>query len=149
MKALIQRVLEARVRVDGQIIGEIGPGMLVLLGAESTDTVSISDALSARLLKFRIFEDDAQKMNLSLNDTSGEILVVSQFTLAADLSKGNRPSFTTAAQPDQARELYSGFVEALRRSHAGKIATGQFGANMKVELINDGPVTFLLEEPRK
>ena len=146
MQALIQRVSEARVVVDGETIGAIGPGLLVLVCAERGDTEEQADKLLAKLLKLRIFSDDAGKMNRSVQDldgqrTPGGLLLVSQFTLAADLSGGNRPSFTQAAAPDDGRRLYDHFVARAQASHP-QVATGRFAADMKVHLVNDGPVTI-------
>jgi D-tyrosyl-tRNA(Tyr) deacylase len=139
--ALIQRVSEARVVVDGRTIGEIGAGLLALVCAERGDTDAQADKLLAKILKLRIFSDDAGKMNRSLQDTGGGLLVVSQFTLAADTSGGNRPSFTGAAPPDDGRRLYDYFVKQARAAHP-LVATGEFAADMKVHLVNDGPVTI-------
>jgi D-aminoacyl-tRNA deacylase len=140
--ALVQRVSEARVMVDGNVIGEIGAGLLVLLCAERGDGESQADKLLAKLLKLRIF-DEAGKMNRSVQDTAGGMLVVSQFTLAADASGGNRPSFTNAAAPDEGRRLYEYFVAQARAAHP-VVATGEFAAHMQVHLVNDGPVTIPL-----
>jgi D-tyrosyl-tRNA(Tyr) deacylase len=139
--ALIQRVSQARVDVGGVTIGEIGPGLLVLVCAERGDSKAQADKLLAKILKLRIFGDEAGKMNRSVQDTGGGLLVVSQFTLAADTSGGNRPSFTNAAAPDEGRRLYDHFVEQARASHP-IVATGEFAADMKVHLVNDGPVTI-------
>jgi len=144
MKAVLQRVCEARVDVGGQAIGRIGPGLLVLLCAERGDTDALADQLLAKVLKLRIFADDAGKMNRSLQDVGGGLLVVSQFTLAADVSGGNRPSFTQAAAPDEGRRLYEHFVRQARRLHP-QVETGQFAADMQVHLVNDGPVTIPLQ----
>lgn len=146
MIALIQRVLQARVDVAGQTIGQIGPGLLVLVCAEQGDTEAQADRLLAKLLKLRIFSDDAGKMNRSVQDMDGQgacggLLLVSQFTLAADLSGGNRPSFTQAAAPADGLRLYDHLVAAARRSHP-LVQTGQFAADMQVHLVNDGPVTI-------
>lgn len=148
MLAVLQRVSEARVVIDGQVAGEIGAGLLVLLCAEQGDTELQGDKLLAKLLKLRIFSDPAGKMNHSVQDmdgcgTAGGLLVVSQFTLAADASGGNRPSFTAAAKPEEGRRLYDYFVAQARLAHA-VVQTGQFGADMKVHLVNDGPVTIPL-----
>ena len=143
MQALIQRVSQASVSVAGRVIGAIGPGLLVLLCAERGDDEAVADKLLAKLLKLRIFSDAAGKMNLSLQDTGGGLLVVSQFTLAADTSGGNRPSFTRAAPPDEGRRLYEHFVAQARAAHP-VVATGEFGADMQVHLVNDGPVTIPL-----
>ena len=143
MQALIQRVSEARVTVDGRVTGAIGPGLLVLLCAERGDDEAVADKLLAKLLKLRIFSDAAGKMNLSVQDVAGGLLLVSQFTLAADTSGGNRPSFTGAAAPDEGRRLYDYFVAKARAAHS-VVATGEFAADMQVALINDGPVTIPL-----
>ena len=143
MQALIQRVAEARVSIDGRVSGAIGPGLLVLLCAERGDTEAEADRLLAKLLKLRIFSDAAGKMNLSVQDVGGGLLIVSQFTLAADTSGGNRPSFTQAAAPDEGRRLYEYVVARARAAHA-VVATGEFGADMQVALVNDGPVTIPL-----
>ena len=143
MIALVQRVSQARVDVAGATIGEIGPGLLVLVCAEQGDGEAAADRLLAKILKLRIFSDEAGKMNRSVQDTGGGLLVVSQFTLAADTSGGNRPSFTNAAAPDEGRRLYDYFVERARASHP-VVQTGEFAAAMKVHLVNDGPVTIPL-----
>ena len=143
MIALIQRVSEARVVVDGRTIGEIGAGLLVLVCAERGDVESQADKLLAKLLKLRIFSDEAGKMNRSVQDVNGGLLVVSQFTLAADTSGGNRPSFTNAAPPEDGRRLYEYFVRQARAAHPA-VETGEFAADMKVHLVNDGPVTLSL-----
>jgi D-tyrosyl-tRNA(Tyr) deacylase len=141
--ALIQRVSEARVVVDGAVTGEIGPGLLVLVCAERGDGEEQADKLLARILKLRIFGDEAGKMNRSVQDTGGGLLLVSQFTLAADTSGGNRPSFTNAAAPDEGRRLYEHFVAQARLAHP-VVQTGEFAAHMQVHLVNDGPVTIPL-----
>jgi D-aminoacyl-tRNA deacylase len=148
MKALLQRVLEARVAIAGQTVGAIGPGLLVLLCAERGDSEAQADKLLAKILKLRIFSDAAGKMNLSVQDldgqgSSGGLLIVSQFTLAADVSGGNRPSFTDAAPPDVGRRLYDYFVAQARAAHP-LVETGQFAADMQIHLVNDGPVTIPL-----
>ena len=143
MQALIQRVSQASVSVAGRVIGAIGPGLLVLLCAERGDDEAVADKLLAKLLKLRIFSDAAGKMNLSVQDVAGGLLIVSQFTLAADTSGGNRPSFTGAAAPDEGRRLYDYFVAKARAAHP-VVATGEFAADMQVALINDGPVTIPL-----
>lgn len=145
MLGLIQRVSQASVVVDGEIIGEIRQGLLLLLGVQKSDTQATADKLLKKVLDYRVFSDAEGKMNLSLKDIRGELLIVSQFTLAADTQKGLRPSFSTAAPPAIANQLYDYFVKRAQHFHPNKIATGQFGADMKVSLINDGPVTFLLE----
>lgn len=144
MKGLIQRVSHANVCVDGESVGAINGGVLLLLGVERDDDEQKLDKLLHKLLNYRIFSDDDGKMNLSVSDIKGGILVVSQFTLAADTRKGLRPGFSTAAVPALAEELYNKFVERLKSQHE-KVETGIFAADMKVELVNDGPVTFLLE----
>lgn len=141
MLALVQRVSEARVVIDGRVAGAIGQGLLVLVCAEPADTEAIADKLVAKLLKLRVFPDDAGKMNRSVVDVAGGLLVVSQFTLAADISGGNRPSFTGAAPPDLGRALYERVLATARSQHA-PVASGEFGADMKVHLVNDGPVTI-------
>ncbi len=144
MKALIQRVTEASVTVDNNIIGEIDQGLLVLLGVEKNDDENTVDKMVDRLLAYRVFSDADGKMNLSVSDIAGGLLVVSQFTLAADTKKGLRPGFSSAAKPDLAERLYELLVEKIRQKSM-VIATGQFAADMQVALVNDGPVTFLLE----
>ncbi len=149
MLALVQRVSEARVRVDGEVIGEIGAGLLVLVCAERGDTEAQADKLLAKLLKLRIFSDEAGKMNRAVTDldgrgTHGGLLLVSQFTLAADTAGGNRPSFTNAAPPDEGRRLFDHFVASARAAHP-VVQTGRFAAEMKVELINDGPITIPMQ----
>jgi D-tyrosyl-tRNA(Tyr) deacylase len=141
MIAVLQRVSEASVRVDGAVIGQIGVGLLVLLCAEKGDTDALADKMLAKILKLRIFSDQAGKMNLSLQDVGGGLLVVSQFTLAADVAGGNRPSFTQAAAPDEGRRLYEYFVAHAQKIHP-VVQTGRFAADMKVALINDGPITI-------
>ena len=143
MKAVVQRVREARVDIAGETVGAIGPGLLVLLCAERGDTDSVADRMLAKLLKLRIFSDEAGKMNRSVQDIGGGLLLVSQFTLAADVSGGNRPSFTQAAVPEEGRRLYDLFVTRARAAHP-VVATGVFAADMQVHLINDGPVTIPL-----
>lgn len=141
MLALLQRVKEARVEIAGEVVGAIGAGLLVLVCAERGDTETTSDKLLAKILKLRIFADDAGKMNRSVQDVGGGLLIVSQFTLAADTTGGNRPSFTNAAPPEDGRRLYDYFVEQARASHP-VVQTGQFAADMQVSLVNDGPVTI-------
>ena len=143
MRALLQRVSEAAVRVDGVTIGEIGPGLLILICAMQGDSPAASTQLAGKISKLRIFQDDAGKMNKSLLDVGGSALIVSQFTLAADTSRGNRPGFSQAAPPDEGRALYEQFIQDI--SVLGiPTAQGQFGADMKVSLVNDGPVTIWL-----
>ena len=143
MKSVIQRVSQAQVRVGGEVIGEIGAGLLVLLCAERGDAEVQADKLLAKILKLRIFSDDNSKMNRSVQDVAGGLLIVSQFTLAADVSGGNRPSFTGAAAPDEGRRLYDYFVAQARGLHP-VVQTGRFAADMQVHLVNDGPVTIPL-----
>lgn len=143
MQALLQRVSEASVSVENAVVGKIGRGLLVLVCAEQSDTDTISSKLLEKILKLRIFSDEAGKMNHSVQDINGALLIVSQFTLAADTSKGTRPSFGRAAAPEQARHLYDRFVELARLSGV-PVQTGIFAADMKVALINDGPVTIPL-----
>ena len=143
VRALIQRVSEARVTVEGAVLGEIGPGLLVLVCAMQGDTEAQADKLAAKIAKLRIFKDAADRMNLSVRDVSGAALVVSQFTLAAE-TKGNRPGFSTAAAPDEGKRLYEHFAATLQ-AEGVPVATGRFGADMKVSLINDGPVTIWLD----
>jgi D-tyrosyl-tRNA(Tyr) deacylase len=146
--ALLQRVTQAAVVVDGQTIGAINTGLLVLLCAERGDSEKEADALMAKLLAYRMFSDDAGKMNRSVIDVEGGILLVPQFTLAADTQSGTRPSFTPAAMPDEGRRLFDYFVAQARASHP-IVETGAFGAHMQVSLINDGPVTFWLRTKPK
>ena len=141
MITVLQRVSEASVRVDGQMIGQIGQGVLVLLCAEQGDTEAVADRLLAKVLKLRIFADEAGKMNRSVQEVGGGLLVVSQFTLAADVAGGNRPSFTQAAKPEEGRRLYEHFVARARAAHP-LVQTGQFAADMQVALVNDGPITI-------
>ena len=145
MKAVIQRVINSSVAVDGEIIGKIGKGFMILLGVMQNDTKEDADKLIKKIPVLRIFEDENEKMNLSCLDTGGEILVISQFTLCADCSHGRRPSFTNSAPPQEANSLYCYFVDELKKSGIKKVATGKFGADMKVSLINDGPVTIVLD----
>ena len=141
MMSVIQRVKNARVEVDGRITGQIEQGLLVLVCAEKGDTEAEADKLLAKMLKLRIFSDDAGKMNKSVQDVGGGLLIVSQFTLAADTKGGNRPSFTAAAAPDEGRRLYNYFVDQARAAHP-IVQTGEFAADMQVHLVNDGPVTI-------
>ena len=141
MIAILQRVSQASVQVDGQVIGQIGAGLLVLLCAEKGDTDAVADKMLAKMLKLRIFSDDAGKMNRSVQDIGGGLLVVSQFTLAADVTGGNRPSFTQAAAPDEGLRLYDHFVAQARTQHP-LVQTGRFAADMQVALVNDGPITI-------
>ncbi|MCB1603964.1 MAG: D-aminoacyl-tRNA deacylase [Gammaproteobacteria bacterium] len=145
MKALVQRVKEAKVEVNGQTVGEITQGILLLLGVEKQDSEEIADKLLEKVCNYRIFSDEDDKMNLSLKDIEGELLIVSQFTLVANTQKGLRPSFSSGADPVSGKKLYDYFVNQASLKLPGKIQTGQFAANMQVSLQNDGPVTFNLE----
>lgn len=144
MKAVIQRVCSASVSIAGQTVGTVGKGFMVLLGITTTDTEKEAQYLCDKMLNLRIFEDEEGKMNRSLGDVGGALLIVSQFTLCANAKKGNRPSFTDAARPEQAIPLYEGFVEMARQKGFG-VETGQFGADMLVSIQNDGPVTIILD----
>lgn len=144
MIGLLQRVINAEVRVDNQVIGQIGAGLLVLVGIQPTDNPEIGQQLLMKILKYRIFDDEAGKMNLSLQQVAGGLLLVPQFTLAADTRHGLRPGFSTAAAPDLGRRLFEGLVTFAQDQHP-KVQTGQFGANMQVSLINNGPATFWLQ----
>ena len=146
MKLVVQRVKNANVVVENKTIGEIQQGFMVLLGVAPTDTKETADFLVQKLIHLRVFEDENEKMNLSLQDINGELLIVSQFTLYADCNHGNRPSFTEAAAPQMANELYEYFVEQCKKQNIKKVATGEFGADMQVSLQNDGPVTIILEK---
>lgn len=145
MKLVIQRTKEATVEINGDICAKIGKGMLILFGVEKNDTEDKIDFLANKVLNLRFFEDENEKMNLSIKDIEGEILVVSQFTLAANCNKGLRPSFDNAMKPDIADTYYKKFISKIRESNL-VVKTGVFGADMKVGLINDGPVTFILEK---
>jgi len=147
MRAVVQRVNEARVSIEGTVVGEITRGFLVLLGVGKEDQEEDADYLAAKIPQLRVFEDEEGRFNLSLLDIGGGILVVSQFTLFGDCRKGRRPSFTDAAEPQQARELYHHFITKLKENQIS-VATGEFQAHMAVELINDGPVTLLLDSKK-
>jgi D-aminoacyl-tRNA deacylase len=147
MRAVVQRVSSASVSVEGKIVGEIGHGLLVLLGIAATDTAADAAYLAEKIAGLRIFEDPAGKMNLSISDIGGAVLAVSQFTLLGDVRRGKRPSFDDAARPEQARELYEAFVAQIRR-HGLRCETGQFQATMSVSLVNEGPVTILLDSAK-
>jgi D-tyrosyl-tRNA(Tyr) deacylase len=146
MRAVVQRVSRARVVVGGEVVGEIGRGLLVLLGVARADTPDWADWLAEKVVGLRIFEDDAGKMNLGLAEVGGAVLVVSQFTLYGDCQKGRRPSFIAAAPPEEAVPLYERFVTAIK-AFGVPVATGRFRADMQVELVNDGPVTLVVEAP--
>ena len=145
MRLVIQRVKNAKVDIDGKTVSSIGKGLLVLLGVTHEDTKETVDYLVKKLCKLRVFEDENGKMNLSIKDVEGKLLIVSQFTLYADCSRGNRPSFVNAAKPDFANELYEYFCEKCKEEQI-KVQKGIFGADMKVSLLNDGPVTIILEQ---
>lgn len=145
MRVIVQRVSHAAVRIDGATIGEIDKGFLLLVGITHTDTEADADYLAKKVAQLRVFEDEAGKMNRALQDVGGAVLSVSQFTLYGDCTHGNRPSFVDAARPEHALPLYDYFNRQLREAYGLRVETGHFGADMKVELINDGPVTILLE----
>ena len=147
MRTVVQRVRRCRVQVDSRTVGTIGQGLLVLLGVGKGDNEAAADYLAEKVLGLRIFEDDAEKMNLSVQDIKGEVLVVSQFTLYGDARKGRRPSFDAAARPEEARRLYEYFVEKIREA-GPRCETGEFQAMMEVELVNSGPVTILLDSEK-
>ena len=144
MRAVLQRVARASVTVEGEVLGKIGKGFMILLGVEDADTEEITDKMADKICKLRIFEDENGKTNLSLADVGGELLVISQFTLYADCKKGNRPSFVKAGAPDMGERLYEHFMDRCR-NYVDVVEKGQFGADMKVELLNDGPFTLMLE----
>ena len=145
MKAVVQRVSSSKVSVDGEVKGEIGKGFNVLLGVSEEDTEKDAEILAAKIANLRVFRDEADKMNLSVLDIDGEILVISQFTLCADIKKGNRPSFVFAAKPDKATRLYEYFMEQLKQNGVRKVEHGVFGADMAVEIHNSGPVTIVMD----
>jgi len=145
MKAIIQRVTRASVTVDDQTVGQIAQGFVVLLGVAQGDTEAQAAQLAAKIAKLRVFQDDAGKMNLSLLDIAGAVLAISQFTLCADIKKGNRPAFTSAAPPEEANRLYKHFCACLQNEGVSDVQTGVFGATMQVELLNDGPVTIAMD----
>ena len=145
MKFVIQRVSEAACRIDGKVSGEISRGFLVLIGISNEDTKEIADKMIKKLINMRIFDDENGKTNLDLASVGGELLLISQFTLYADCKRGNRPSFVNAGAPDMAEALYDYIVEDIRSKVDGKVETGVFGADMKVELLNDGPVTIIID----
>jgi D-tyrosyl-tRNA(Tyr) deacylase len=148
VRAVVQRVTKGRVRVEGETVGKIGPGFVVLLGIGREDTRADAQYLAEKVVNLRVFEDEEGKMNLSLLDVGGEILAISQFTLYGDCRKGRRPSFTAAAPPEEARALYEGFVQEVA-GYGLRVATGQFQAHMLVEIHNDGPVTLLLDSKKE
>ncbi len=145
MRAVIQRVKTARVDVDGQTVGSVGKGFLVLLGIMDGDTEREAEVLAGKTARLRIFEDENEKMNLCLADVGGAVLAVSQFTLCADVKKGNRPSFTPSAPPEEANRLYEYYMACLKKEGVAQVEHGVFGADMQVSLVNDGPVTILLD----
>lgn len=145
MRIVVQRCLRAEVRIDGRTVGQIGQGFLLLVGITEKDTKAEAELLAKKIAQLRVFEDSEDKMNLAIRDIGGAILSISQFTLYADCRKGNRPSFIRAARPEQASPLYDYFNETLRETYGLTVETGRFGADMKVDFINDGPVTILLD----
>ena len=145
MKAVVQRVTASSVSVDGEIVGKIDKGLNVLLGVEEDDTEKDAEVLASKIAKMRMFEDETEKMNLSVLDVDGSVLVISQFTLCADIKKGNRPSFILAAKPDKATALYEYFSSQLKENGVKKVENGVFGADMAVEISNDGPVTIIMD----
>lgn len=145
MRLTVQRVANAKVEVDNKVVGKIDRGFLVLLGVTHTDTKKEADYLAKKLCNLRVFEDENEKMNLSIKDIDGELLIVSQFTLYADTKKGNRPSFIESAAPEYANELYEYFIQKCKEENIKKVKKGVFGAHMEVSLLNDGPVTINLE----
>ena len=145
MRAVVQRVLKSRLSIDGEVYSEINKGFMVLLGVTHNDAIQDAKVLAEKISKLRVFRDENDKMNLSILDVGGEIQAVSQFTLYADCHKGNRPSFTDAALPEVADNLYQVFVDELKKTGISKVVTGVFGADMKIDFINDGPVTIILE----
>lgn len=145
MRLILQRTSAAEVRIDGETVGQIGKGFMVLVGITHTDTKADVERLAKKVAQMRVFEDSEGKMNLGLREVGGEILSISQFTLYGDCRKGNRPSFIHAARPEQAEPLYDYFNQVLREQYGLTVATGRFGADMKVDFINDGPVTLLLD----
>ena len=149
MRAVLQRVSEASVTIEGSKKADIGPGLLILIGIEDEDSREDIDWLAGKIAKMRIFNDESGVMNLSVVDTAGDVIVVSQFTLHASTKKGNRPSYIKAAKPDVAIPLYKEFIAALEQEIGKKIGTGEFGADMKVALVNDGPVTILIDSKNK
>ena len=149
MRAVIQRVTRASVTIDGNLKSEIGTGFLVLLGVEDADTDEDLAWLSGKIARLRVFSDENDLMNLSLDDVHGDVLLVSQFTLFASTKKGNRPSYIRAARPEKAIPMYEAFIKQLQSEIQGKVVTGEFGADMKVDLLNDGPVTIIIDTKNK
>ena len=149
MRIIVQRTSQAEVRIDDQVVGQIGKGFLLLVGVTDGDTQADADYLAKKVAQMRIFEDAEGKMNLSLNEVEGQILSISQFTLYADCRHGNRPSFIKAARPEVAEPLYNYFNDVLRHQYGLHVETGRFGADMKVDFINDGPVTIILDSEEK
>jgi len=147
MRLVIQRVKHASVKVDGELKGEIGQGFLVLLGVKKGDTDKDLEYCVKKLVGLRVFEDENEKMNLSVQDIGGDFLIISQFTLYGDTKKGNRPSFIMAEEPEKASSMYELFLEKVKEASGRKVEKGVFGADMKVELLNDGPVTIIIESP--
>ena len=145
MRIVVQRCIRAEVRIDGQVVGKIGKGFMVLVGITDGDTKAEADLLAKKVAQMRVFEDAEGKMNLALKDVGGTVLSISQFTLYADCKKGNRPSFIRAARPEVAQPLYDYFNTVLRTQYDLQVETGRFGADMKVDFVNDGPVTILLD----
>ena len=146
MRAVIQRVTSASVTVEGKVVGSIEKGLLILLGAGKEDTKQNVEEIFKKIKQLRIFPDDNGKMNLSIKEIEGQVLIVSQFTLYANCQRGNRPSFTEAAPPEEAKKLYEYFIQLCKEENFSKVETGIFGADMKVSLVNDGPVTVILEK---
>ena len=149
MRAVIQRVSEASVTIGGKVKASIGTGLLVLIGIEESDSLADIDWLSGKIVRLRIFSDENQLMNLSIQDVRGEILVISQFTLFAETKKGNRPSYIRAARPETAIPMYNKFLDQLNKDFAAPVYSGEFGADMKVKLVNDGPVTIILDSKNR
>lgn len=145
MKLIIQRTTEASITINGEFSGQIEKGFVVLIGVCNDDTKEVADKMLKKMLGLRIFEDENGKTNLSLNDVSGQLMVVSQFTLYADCKKGNRPSFTNAGSPAHAEEIYDYVIDQIKSNYSGKLVTGSFGADMKISLVNDGPFTIILD----
>ena len=145
MKLVVQRVIKSDLKIDGKIFSSIGYGMVIFIGISKEDDFSLLNKLATKISKLRIFNDEFGKMNKNINEINGEILLVSQFTLCADTKKGNRPSFIEAANPEYAIKIYNSFIGELKKIISTKIQTGKFGADMKINLINDGPVTLILE----